>query len=131
MADISNGKPDLNTDPFDINTEEMAQKYRPLRAVDTPPKAGLVLKSDAAITFSRVQEGLDKLILRMNEVRGMSTLVREQMTRDLPKDDTRETSIGEDEGVPVFEQLARLTIVLSHHIEATEKNLALALAALK
>jgi hypothetical protein len=110
----------------------LAQKYRPLRAVDTGPRPGLTLKEDTQITYSRVTEGLDKLIARISEVRGMSDVVRESLTRDVPKDSLEVE--GKDKvhaDGPVFEQLARMTLDLSREIERIEKNMALSLAVLK
>lgn len=126
---------------FDPTPEEMAHRLRPLRTLTKGPGwdgtdvayRGGVKGETTQITYSRTVEGLHKLIERMHEVRGMSDVVREQLTRDVPKDDIAGPGVTDhdDQKLPVFEHLAQLTIMLSRHIEATERNLALTLAALK
>jgi len=127
-------------DPFHVSemppgkvvpVEEFAHRFRPLSSVGKPAQAGVSAKADSAITYSRVREGLDKLIARLGEVRGMSEVVRESLTREAPKDFDLTSGAPVQTDGPIFEQLARLTLDLSREIERTEKNLALALAVLK
>jgi len=117
-------------DPFHISPEEMAQKLRPLRAVNSLGGPKVALK-EGMITAARVSDGLNKLITRLNEVRGMSDVVRESLTREVPKDPVEDASSPQALEGPIFEQLARLTLVLSAEIERVEKNMALSLAVLK
>jgi ribosomal protein L20 len=141
----------INDDPFAIDNsdnasiERMATKLAPLRAVDRPASKGPAFTNwiertnanpaatSGAITYSSVIEGLHRVIARMNEIHGMSEAVRDNFTRVVPKNDDVETLFDETEGrkLPVFDHIAQLTIALSREIERTEKNLALALAALK
>jgi len=125
----------------DASIERMAHKLAPLRSLKggwdetgASPRSENILrvKDSAQITYSRVSEGLQKLIARAGEVRAMSDVVREQLTREVPKDDLEVAGkIAPADMGPIFEQLARLTLDLSREIERTEKNMALTLAALK
>jgi hypothetical protein len=116
-----------------LSPEEMAQKLKPLRVLNgIKDRPGLTHKTDGtAITAGRVMDGLNKLIMRLNEVRGMSDTVRESLTREVPKDVDPTSGAPVQADGPIFETLARLTLDLSREIERVEKNMALSLAVLK
>ncbi len=137
--DIVDNIPKNAPNDYDEHDEiaNIAKRLAPRNHIGMPREGGpkVALKADTQITYSRTIEGLHKLIERMREVRGMSDVVRESLTRDVPKDELEvegraPTALGEQK-LPAFEHIAQLTIALSREIERAEKNMALALAVLK